>query len=96
MSPAMQCDKNYYAPGGKAMWEIVDEFASDNELFHEKFLEGWQQMTSNGYKNLVDGPEQAWMGYYSLAQQGIEIDNFAEYIATNAPVTITDTKVCRF
>ena len=31
------------------MHELIDELASDNELFAEKFLEGWQMMTSNGY-----------------------------------------------
>ena len=89
----MQCSPNDYAPQGKAMSDIVDAFASDNELFHEKFLEGWQQMTSNGYDCLNEGPDNGWIGHYSLTQQGIEIDDYAQYIAANAPVTFTDTKV---
>ena len=74
---------------------IVDAFASDNEYFAQKFLEGWQHMISNGYfaGELVDGPQNAWVGYYSLKQQGIQIENFEAYIAENAPLTFTDPKV---
>ena len=91
----MDCPVNDYAPEGKPMYQIVDELASDNELFAEKFLEGWQQMTSNGYSDgdLVDRPDNGWIGYYSLSQQGVEIGNFASYIADNAPVTFTDPEV---
>ena len=94
-SPAMQCDVNTYAPDGKPMHEIVDELASDNELWAEKFLEGWQQMTSNGYASneLVDGPQSGWVGHYSLTKQGIAISDFEAYIADNAPVTFTDPEV---
>ena len=94
----MDCPVNDYAPEGKAMHEIVDELASDNEIFAEKFLEGWQQMTSNGYSegDLIDGPDNGWIGHYSLSQQGVEIENFASYIAENAPVTFTDPEVDNF
>ena len=94
----MGCPVNDYAPEGKAMHAIVDELASDNEIFAEKFLEGWQQMTSNGYSegDLVDGPDNGWIGHYSLSQQGVEIGNFDSYIAENAPVTFTDPEVDNF
>ena len=36
----MHCSHNEYAPDGKPLYEIVDELASDNEVFAEKFLEG--------------------------------------------------------
>ena len=77
------------------MHEIVEEFASDNEVWAEKFLEGWQQMTSNGYtsEELVDGPQNGWIGYYSLTKQGVEIPDFEAFIADNAPVTFTDPMV---
>ena len=80
------------------MHEIVDELASDNELWAEKFLEGWQQMTSNGYASneLVDGPQSGWVGHYSLTKQGIAISDFEAYIADNAPVTFTDPEVRKF
>ena len=94
-SPAMDCDVNTYAPEGRSMHEIVDELASDNEVFAEKFLEGWQQMTSNGYSaaDLVDGPQNGWIGHYSLTEQGVDIGDFESYIAENAPVTFTDPTV---
>ena len=91
-SPAMQCDVNTYAPEGRPMHEIVEELASDNELFAEKFLASWQQMTSNGNSDLEDGPQNGWLGHYSLSQQGVDIPDFDAYITENAPVTFTDPK----
>ena len=50
-SPAMRCgltgntDSN-----GVKLHEIIDEMAFDNENFAERFLEGWHQMTTNGYR----------------------------------------------
>ena len=94
-SPAMDCNVNTYAPQGKPMHEIVNELASDNEVFAEKFLAGWQMMTSNGYAegDLSDGPHSGWLGHYSLARQGLDIPDFETYIAENAPVTFTDPTV---
>ena len=90
-SPAMDCEKNEETAG------IVEELASDNEHFAKLFLEGWQMMVANGYSEseLIDGPENAWIGYYSLTNQGIEIDDFASYIENNAPVTFTDPTVSK-
>ena len=48
-SQTMKCGLNMYTPVDRPMHEFIDELASDNELFAEKFLEGWQMMTSNGY-----------------------------------------------
>ena len=89
-SHAMQCEKN------EETASIVDALADDNEYFAEKFLEGWQQMISNGYSDgeLVDGPENAWVGYHSLEQQGIVIEDFDAFISANAPLVFTDPKVC--
>ena len=92
-SPAMHCSHNEYAPDGKPLYEIVDELASDNEVFAEKFLEGWQMMTQNGNEGLVDGPHHGWLGYHSLAEQGFEIEDFDAYIAKNSPLKFTDPKV---
>ena len=109
-SPAMKCGLNTYqpnypepfthsdfAPDNRPMHEIIDELASNNEIFAEKFLEGWQMMMNNGYEEgeLEDGPENGWFGYYSLAQQGIAIEpDFASFIEDNKPVWITDPTVC--
>ena len=88
----MDCNVNTYAPDGKPMHEIVDELASDNEYFAEKFLEGWQMFTENGNNpaQLRDGPYAGWLGYYSLKEQGVTM---GDYIAENSPVTFTDPKV---
>ena len=46
----------------------------------EKFFEGWQKMTSNGYadEELQDGPESGWLGHYSLAKKlEKEVDMFS-------------------
>ena len=51
----------------------------------------WCQMDSK--EELVNGPQNAWTGYYSLAKQGIKIDDFETYIAENAPLKFTDPKV---
>ena len=60
-------------------------------------MEGWQNMTSNGYADgeLEDGPESSWFGHYSLVQklkkQGGAIEpDFATYIQNNKPVWFTD------
>ena len=52
--PREQCNvsKNDYAPQGKPAHQIVEEYASDNEAFIVKFLEGWQIMSSNGYSEI--------------------------------------------
>ena len=95
-SPAMDCEVNDYAPDGRTMGDIVGKFAEDNEVFAEKFMEGWQMMTANGYTEgeLEDGPESSWVGHYSLTAQGIDVgSNFAEYIENNKPVWFTDPEV---
>ena len=67
---AMDCQKNTYAPdGGKPMHQIVDEMAEDNEVFADKFLEGWGKMISTGYSDLTVGPVSGWLGHYSLVKQ---------------------------
>jgi len=87
---AMKCNLNDYAPEGKPMHEIIEDLASDNEYFAEKFLESYGMMISNGYSKLNDGPQNGWLGYYSLSQQGIDVGDFTSYIAANSPVTFTD------
>jgi len=95
-SPVMKCGLNEYSPDGKPMHQIIDELASDNEHFAEMFLEAWQMLTSNGdrffhhFIDLKDGPQNGWLGHYSLSQQGIDVGDFEDYIASNAPVTFTD------
>ena len=51
-SDTMKCPVNDYKPVDRPMHEIIDELASDNEFFAEKFLESWHLMTTNGYRNI--------------------------------------------
>ena len=102
MSPAIDCPPNDYAPEGKKISDIVDELASDNELFAEKFLEGWHQMTSKGYSDgdLRDGPENGWFGFYSLMKWDNlpeDLTTFEDLITSNAPMKFTSPTVrfCR-
>jgi len=90
---AMQCSLNTYSPEGTPMHEIVDNLASDNEYWAEKFLEAWDMMTTNGNDGLVDGPQSAWFGHYSLTKQGIELGDFESYIDDNKPLKFTDPAV---
>ena len=42
-------------------------------------------MSTNGYDSLTDGPEEGWLGYYSLDQQGkMEGANLKTMIEENA------------
>ena len=46
------------------------------------------------WTDLEDGPENSWLGYDSLAKQGVDIKpDFATYIDENKPLWFTDPKV---
>ena len=98
-SPAMDCGLNNYAPEGKPVHSITDDYATDSDKWQPKFLEAWHIMTTNGYKaeDLEDGPENAWFGHTSLTRQNIKIKGrFAKYILKRAPLTFTDPSVRQF
>ena len=55
-------------------------------------------MITNGYddSDLVDAPDNGWLGHYSLTQQGKteHLDmKFEDFIKENRPVTFTDPNV---
>ena len=62
----MDCNKNTY----QDLSSIVESFANDQQFWSVKFLEAWDIMARNGYSSLTAGPEQGWLGYYSLDKQG--------------------------
>ena len=42
-------------------------------------------MATNGYDSLSEGPEEGWLGYYSLYKQGkLEGESLASLIEQNA------------
>ena len=65
---------------GKPIYKIVEEFADDHDDWAEAFLEAFPRMQSIGYTNLQDGPENSWLGYYSLEDMGAKIGSFYIFI----------------
>ena len=76
-SHAMECGRQTY----KGLSDIVDRFASDQQLWSGKFLEAWDLMATNGYTSLrqpgpgwftdlEEGPQAGWLGHYSLDKAG--------------------------
>ena len=75
-SDTMQCEKNDYVDeDGTPIYQIVEEYADDHDVWASDFLDAWQRMQSNGYTDLKNAPESSWLGYYSLTQQGINLGN---------------------
>ena len=74
----MECGRQTY----KGLSDIVDMFASDQQLWSGKFLEAWDLMATNGYTSLrqgpgpgwftdlEEGPQAGWLGHYSLDKAG--------------------------
>ena len=68
MSPRADCDKQDYVDPeeNKPIYNIVEEFADDHDVWARDFLAAWHRMAQIGYKDesLEDGPENSWFGYY--------------------------------
>jgi len=89
--PPVECDLNDYAPDGEPLYKITEAFADDHELWAETFLGAFVKMQGNGYADLTPGPQNSWLGYYSLEQQGLAtFDDYTNYITENAPLVFTD------
>ena len=92
-SAAMKCSSlNTYHD----MSDIVESYASDQQLWSVKFLEAWDILATNGYDSLTEGPEAGWLGYYSLNKQGrMDGVSLESLIAENADFGLvwTDNKV---
>jgi len=95
-----QCPKqDLKVEDGQELSNIVEEFADDHDVWASAFLEAWPRMQSIGYTDLKDGPENSWLGYYSLKDMDADIGNdFAKYIEDNKPLVFTkesaDPYVC--
>ena len=76
LSPVANCpvqddkDKN-----DTPIHEIVEEFADNHDIWASHFLQAWKRMQSIGYTDLKDGPEESWLGYYTLKDMGANIGN---------------------
>ena len=50
-----------------------------------KFLEAWDIMATNGAEGLSDGPEEGWLGYFSLDKQGrLQEETLSSLISNHA------------
>ena len=60
-----ECGLEEYAPEGEMLYEIVDEFADDQQIWMDNFVPTFEKMLSNGYgadsMDLADGPT-GWFG----------------------------------
>ena len=68
----LPCEKtSLLSEKGKPIHEVMDEYATDHDVWIDDFLDAWPRMQSNGYGSgeLKDGPESSWLGFASL--QGI-------------------------
>jgi len=89
--PDVDCDLNDYAPDGEPLYKITEAFADDHELWAETFLGAFVKMQANGYTDLTPAPQNSWLGYYSLEQQGLAtFSDYSDYITENAPLVFTD------
>ena len=68
------CPKNYLmAENGKPIYEIVEEFADNHDVWASAFLDAWGRMQSIGYNNLTDAKQKSWLGYHTLVDMGADI-----------------------
>ena len=53
---------------GEHLHEVMDQYATDHDVWIDDFLDAWPRMQANGYTpgELKDGPESSWLGYASL------------------------------
>ena len=74
LSRVNQCPKQDLADEtGKPIYKIVEEFADDHDVWADAFMEAFPRMQSIGYTDLKDGPDNSWLGYYTLEDMGANI-----------------------
>ena len=60
---------------GKPIYQIVEEFADDHDVWASAFLDAWGRMQEAGYSesDLTVGKQNSWFGYYYLLEMGADI-----------------------
>ena len=58
---------------GTRIAEITEQYADDHDVWATEFLDAWQRMQEIKCPDLKDGPENSWLGYYSLNSMGAPI-----------------------
>ena len=68
LSPRAECDRQDYIDPEekKPIYDIVEEFADDHDVWARDFLAAWQRMAQIGYSDemLDTAPQNSWFGYY--------------------------------
>ena len=73
-SPAADCPvQDLIDEEGTSIAEITEQYADDHDVWASDFLDAWQRMQAIKCTNLKDGPENSWLGYYSLKEMGADI-----------------------
>ena len=76
-SRANDCPKNDLKDeNDKPIYEIVEEFADDHDVWASAFLDAWGRMQSIGYNELKDAKQNSWLGYHTLVDMGADIGRF--------------------
>jgi len=86
---------------GNPIYQIVEEFADDHDVWASAFLDAWGRMQNVGYEeaDLTEGLQNSWFGYYHLLKMDAKIGtNFEQFIeehvnTTNKPVVFTSENV---
>ena len=70
-----------YSWEGEAISDIVEAYADNHDLWAENFLDAWQQMMNNGYSSLIDGPQNSWLGHYTIKGKNLSrASKFQTYV----------------
>ena len=73
-SPIANCDEqDLRDETGTLIAKITEEYADDHDVWAKDFLDAWHRMQSIKCPDLKDGPENSWLGYYSLKEMGADI-----------------------
>lgn len=86
----VECGKNLnsaFSSSGDSYSGIIDRFAEEHDHWAMSFLDGWERMLRNGYGEgeLLDGPQNSWLGYKSWTKVEVNTDDFEKYIIDNTP-----------
>ena len=81
-SPAGDCPiQDLNDKEGTRIADITEQYADDHDVWASDFLDAWQRMQAIKCPDLKDGPENSWLGYYSLKEMGADIgENYLGFL----------------
>ena len=78
-SRVAQCPVNDFEDeNGTPIYQIVEDFADDHDVWESAFLDAWGRMQNTGYQEseLSEGLQNSWFGYYYLINMGADVGKF--------------------